>query len=613
MSGLDPLAAITARIAAAEAAMLEAAINLGISADVLQAQISTGDILAAKILPPQNGQDLIELLGQRVSAQLPPGVHPGETLLLQVTGFAGTQMYVRNLGTPDPRNPLPVTDIVLASPENGASAQTAVLSTMRTGEPSTPAPPPAAQEPEPAQNPATSQPPPISPPRAVFVAASVRQAPQSQATPVQNAQAPSIPTPSAIIEGVEARIAAAQAAKLPPLVAAPAQNAGAPAQTSAPKRAVTLPQAPATPLIPARGTSVQSAAASAVQRVVQTVSEFLRAARLPDTPFTRMAATIAPHAPERLPSVLQRLEATLPRVSDDARISTLRTLIGFTARLNPANAETLRAQISSYVSNVIEGVEAKLAQLLEAHTHATALQAALPAAQQSQPAQSSQSPQPAQHGQAAQAQQPQAPDDSQPLSPTVAQARVAERSAAISHDLKSVVLSLLRDPPATRTTAMTQALSETLITLTGAQVNALSGNQQNPGTLTFSLPVYFHEGGKPSQIRISRDAESRAAKMDADNFHVAFVLDTANLGTVAIDLQTTGRTVKVDVKTENKPAAERFADTLSSLRGRLEDLRYRVASAVASALPSAAAPPKPVTGANGAPSAEKKRGLDLQA
>jgi hypothetical protein len=238
--------------------------------------------------------------------------------------------------------------------------------------------------------------------------------------------------------------------------------------------------------------------------------------------------------------VLTRLEAALPQDARDARIATLRTLIGFTAKLDPSNTETLRAQISAYVSNVVEGVESKLAQLLQAHTDSDTVQHA--------------------------------------------QARVAERSAAISHDLKSVVLSLLREPPGERTPAMTQALTETLITLTGVQVNTLTSNQQSPGTIAFALPVYYHEGGKAAQIRISPDAKSRAAKMDGDNFHVSSVLDTAHLGTVAIDLQTTGRTVKVDVKTEHQRAAERFSDTLSSLRSRLEDLRYRVASAAAKAV-----------------------------
>jgi len=540
---------MSARVAAAEAAMLEAAINLGVSAEVLQTQISVGDILAAKILPPQNGQDLVEMLGLRVAAQLPPGVHPGETLLLQVTGFAGTQIYVRNLGVPDPRNPLPVNDAVLKAPESSEIAQPAA--------PASPTKETAAQTP------------PVSPPRAVFVAASVRQAPQAQAPQTQAPAPAPVERELPPVHGLEARIAAAQAAKLPPIAAKNASSAATP--LIAPRAAP----------VHAAANAAANAAATAAQRIVRTVSEFLRAARLPDTPFTRMAAAIAPQAPERVPSVLQRLEASLPRETQDPRIPTLRTLIGFTARLNPANAETLPAQISSYVSNVVEGVEAKLAQMLQAHT-----QSAPPAPQTPQS---------------------QAPSDSAaPLPRTLAQARVAERSAAISHDLKSVVLSLLRDPPAQRTPAMTQALTETLVTLTGVQVNTLSTAQQNPGTFNLTLPLYYHEGGKPAQIRISRDADSRAAKMDADNFHVAFVLDTANLGTVAIDLQTSGRSVKIDVKTEKTAAAVHFSDTLASLRARLEDLRYRVASAAASALAKAPSSAKPAA-------AQNNSGVDLHA
>lgn len=552
--------------------MLEAAINLGVSTELLQAQISTGDILAARILPPQNGQDLIELLGQRVAAQLPPGVHPGETLLLQVTGFAGTQIYVHNLGTPDPRNPLPVSQAVLETSQD-VPAQTAVLRTISTPESQQQSPSPQTAQTQTAATQTQSQPAPVSPPREVFVAASVRQAPVQPQAPL-----PQAPPQAPPVQGVEARIAAAQTAKLPPIVmkaAAPPLPAAPPA--SAP---VTPEKTPVPPILSQR---------TFVQRAVQTVSEFLRAARLPDTPFTRMAATIAPHAPERLPSVLQRLEAALPPQTQDARVLTLRTLIGFTARLNPANSETLGAQIASFVSNVIEGAEAKVAQLLQAHT-------------QTEPQTQAPAPVPVQSD--AQS------DDPPQLSPTAAQARVAERTAAVSHDLKSVVLSLLREPPAQSTRAMSQALNETLITLTGVQVNALSASQQNPGTIALSLPVYYHEGGKPAQIRISRDAESRA-KMDADNFHVAFVLDTANLGTVAVDLQTTGRTVKVDVKTEHRATADRFSDTLSSLRTRLEDLRYRVSSAVASALPSPAAPP--ASKASNGTRVDKQRGLDLQA
>lgn len=503
MSAADPLDGITARVAAVQAAMLEAAIDLGASADALQAQVAIGDVLPAQVLPPQNGQDAIALLGQRVAAQLPPGLQPGETVLLQVTGLSRTQIFVRNLG--------PATA--------GAPAQSE------------------------------------APPRTVFAAAPAAQV----AAPAAQVQA--------AVHSVEARIAAAQAARTSP-ASPPRQPASSPA--------------PVIPVRAAQAVPPQNPAVQAVQRAVETVSELLRAARLPDTPFTRMAATIAPHAPERVPSVLQRLEAALPRASQDARIPTLRTLIAFTARLNPANADTLRAQISSYVSNVVEGVETKLTQLLQAHSQ-TSPAPVHAEAEQTTP----QNPQPLQRA----------------VTPAIAQARVAERAAAISHDLKSVVLSLLRNPPAERTPALSQALSETLMTLTGAQVHALSANQQNPGTYTLTLPVYYHEGGKPAQIRISRERNSRGAKMDADNFHVGFVLDTANLGTVAIDLQTTGRAVKVDVKTHAASAAARFSDTLSSLRERLESLRYRVASAAASVL-------SPVKKA--APDSTR-RGVDLRA
>ena len=573
MSGTDPLAAMSARVAAAQAAMLDAAIDLGVSAGVLQAQIATGDILSAKILAPQNGQDLIEILGQRVAAQLPPGVHPGETLLLQVTGFGAQQIFVRNLGTPDPRNPLPVNDAVLPAPEN--PTQTATLTTR----------PPAP----PASEPGTP-PPPVAPPPSVFVAASVRQA-----SPIESAAAQE-PGALEVLQSVEARIAAAQAAP-----GAPAAPLAAPAVRVPP---LVPPRAPAAPAVPAPAPPSHGAVSAAIGRAVQTVSEFLRAARLPDTPFTRMAATIAAQAPERVPSVLQRLEAALPPESSDARVSTLRTLIGFTARLSPANAETLPAQIAAYVSNVLEGVEAKLAQLLQAHAQA----AAPPQPQQAAAPREEQAPLPA-----AAAPDSRAPAAPAPLPPLLAQARAAERSAAVEHDLKSVVLSLLRDPPAARTPALTQALTETLVTLTGAQVNALSNAAQNPGTFTLCLPAFYHEHGKPAQVRISRDPRSKAARLDADNFHVAFVLDTAHLGTVAIDLQTAGRTVNLEVKTENASAAARFADTLGSLRTRLEDLRYRVASAAASALPARV----PNASAQGEPAhadrAEKKRGVDLRA
>lgn len=495
MSGLDPLAAALVTLTLSKG---DSALELGIPANVLQAQLRIGDLLDAIVLPPQNGLDLIEILGQQIVAQLPPDVHPGERLVLQVTGFSGNQLYVRNLGRPDPQNPPNTVNMVLAK----SNENVGFIDAPPTCHPERVEAPISEAEDR------TQQRSPIAPPRAVFVAASVRQA-----------------TP--------------------------------------PPASRTLPVA----------------IRAQVQNAVRVVAELLKAVRVPDTPFTRTAAAIAPQAPARIPSVLQRLEAALPKESADPRVATLKTLIAFTSQISPANEETLPAQIASYVSNVVEGAEPKMQQLL------TALAAkATPHSV---------------------------------VQFTMARAHAAERAAAIEHDLKSVVLSLLRDPARTRTPALTQALNETLVTLTGTQFNALSNQTQAPAAFTLTLPAIYHEGGKPAQIRISRDGTSHGQKMDADNFHVAFVLDTANLGTVAIDLQTVGRAVKVDVKTEGQTAASRFAVTLDSLRSRLETLRYRVTSANASVVPSTSTVKRsPVCHrevSNDPDVAEGKRNLDLRA
>jgi hypothetical protein len=551
--GLDPqsVGLINNVVAAAEAAFIEAALDLGISADVLQAQLSVGDLLTATVLPAQNGHDVLEIFGRQVAAELPPDVRPGDTLVLQVSGFSGNRIVVRNLGLYDPQNPVQTVTLELPKTPPAAESQT-------------PAPParPAASE-------ITPRATPVAPAREVLLAASIRPA------LAKTAQTPTAPTA--------------------PLTTAPSR----------------VPPA------------------TVVQRVIRTAGDLLKAIRVPDTPFTRTAAAIAPQAPARLPSVLQRLEAALPHETEDPRVPTLRTLIAFTARMNPANAETLPAQISAYISHVVEGAETKIQQLLRAFVESsTALPKTSTQPAQAPPAQPQQQQQPQPQLMETRSTQTPAQSDVQtPPStqaaptpsaenavhpspaPAVLQAHVAERSAAAEHDLKTLVLSLLRDPQFSRTPTLTQALNETLITLTGTQFNVLSANAQNPGSIAFALPAFYHEGGKPAYIRIGRDAQSRAAKLDADNFHVAFVLDTANLGTVAIDLESTGRAVKVHVKTEQPAAAARFSDTLSSLRARLEDLRYRVTSASAQAFRAE----KTAVSSPHAAQKHAPKGLDLRA
>ncbi|MBV8644616.1 MAG: hypothetical protein JO225_12000, partial [Candidatus Eremiobacteraeota bacterium] len=78
----------------------------------------------------------------------------------------------------------------------------------------------------------------------------------------------------------------------------------------------------------------------------------LRALRLPVTPSNVSAATLALQRPDKLPSALAALERALPRASDDPHIATLRTLLPFVGRIDPASPR-LAAQIAAYVDHVV--------------------------------------------------------------------------------------------------------------------------------------------------------------------------------------------------------------------------------------------------------------------
>ncbi len=216
-------------------------------------------------------------------------------------------------------------------------------------------------------------------------------------------------------------------------------------------------------------TQVQQAVRQMAAQVARTTADVLVALRVPQTPLTRAAAALGPQGACRLALALRRLDAALPANSGDPRIATLKTLAAFSSPLDVSNEETLPAQISSFVSNVVQGAEPKVYRLLQA------LQQASTAPQE-----------------------------------RFAQTRALERAAAIDHDLKSLVLALLRAPEQARTPALTQALNETLLALTGVQLDALSAGAQTPGAVAFSLPVFFHEGAKPARIRITRETSPRA-------------------------------------------------------------------------------------------------------
>jgi hypothetical protein len=288
------------------------------------------------------------------------------------------------------------------------------------------------------------------------------------------------------------------------------------------------------------------------------------------------SATAVPRALVQLESVLARM--TLPISAP------LRSMVSFIARLDPSNERALPEQIAAYVGNVLDGGESKLVALLGALARSN------PQNEPPAPAQAMQATAPGTQATATVAQPFQAPGN-----PAVAilaaelpgsQARAVERAVSIESDLKTVLLALTQSTTEGAPPALASAVNDALVAITAAQLNVLLTNANDASAMSIAIPVFFREGGRAAQIRIARDAPGRKSKLDADNFHIGFVLDTQSLGTVAIDLETVGRSVKLDVKTEQTHAANRFSDALGELRTRLEGLRYRVASARAGVLAS---------------------------
>ena len=65
--------------------------------------------MTAQVLPPNGLTDLIQILGTRVAAALPPTLTPGDTFTAQVTGFDGPQILLQilSMGEPVPAGTAP--------------------------------------------------------------------------------------------------------------------------------------------------------------------------------------------------------------------------------------------------------------------------------------------------------------------------------------------------------------------------------------------------------------------------------------------------------------------------------------------------------------------------
>ncbi len=617
MSGLDPLAALAAQaVANAQASMDEAILSLGVDVAVLQAQVNVGEVIAATVLAPQAGTDLLSFLGQTVTAQIPPGINPGETMLLQVTGFTNSAVIVKNLGTLDPQNPVPTVNVEIPPQAPGAPQSAVLTTTIPVNVPpvnaQTPATPPTSTAPPLATPPTSTAPAPaqpapaantnVAPPREVFVAASVQNAPleraeQAIAQVVEQVEARAVNADN----DVEARLALNRAStpgppQAPPTPPSAAGSAPVASNSSATPAARTIPQTfpVAPPIVRAAGTAAAPPQTQPVQPQAlapkgSPEAALLARLRVPLTPITLAAARTIATAGQSISSAYERLESTLAQLAPEES-GALRSMLAFVARFDLRNTRALPEQIATYISDVLDGAEAKIVQTVSAWSELELPQlpasqtlptaAAAPEESSPQSALPPQQPVPTALAQAAPAAQP------APINAEAIAAQAAERTAAMDYDVKAAILAMIASPTGS-SPAIAGALRDALTATTALQLNVLNGQVTDPRTITIPLPAYFYDGGGPVTMQISRDAPNSKNKMDADNFHIAFVLDTKSLGTVAIDLQTVGRAVSVDVKTQATPAADRFRATLGDLRSRLEQLRYHV-----SAIGAGVAPPR---------------------
>ncbi|MGC2244003.1 MAG: flagellar hook-length control protein FliK, partial [Candidatus Aquilonibacter sp.] len=315
--------------------------------------------------------------------------------------------------------------------------------------------------------------------------------------------------------------------------------------------------------------------------------ELLARLGVPITPATLAAARSVNTATQSVTAAYERLEGLLARIAPESA-GALRSMLAFVARFDLRNSRALPEQIATFVSDVLDGAESKIVQSVAAWT-----------ALETEPS----------------ANTPAQAPSTQPATPVAvnAAAQAAERAAAMEYDVKSAILAMIASSSRDGSPQIAGALRDALTATTALQLNVLSSQSSDPRTIAIPLPAYFYEGGEPVQMRISRDAPNGKNAMDADNFHIAFILDTKSLGTVAIDLQTVGRAVSVEVKTQATPAADRFRSTLNDLRSRLEGLRYRISSIGAGvAPPSGAVAPASESAQSSAP-AERKSFWDTRA
>ncbi len=520
--------------------------SLAADARTLGAQLVTGDVVPAVVLRSNGLTDLLEIRGLRVAAALPATVIPGDAISVLVTGFGDDRIHLQIVPSPAPAN------------------LTADAPAARTPEPRGPAP----------------EPPAVAAANLVQRGRAPRAGDQGMVSsePVVANRRAVVTVPGAL-KGIEARIAAAYATNAPPL-----RSSAAPANGTRPPGRPTPAGRPVIGLRPAAGGPIVStpAQSSALRVTLRRPAEYadpaglLRGLRIALTPSNIASARTALEAPQRLPTALATLDRELATVADP-RLATLRTLTGFLTRLEP-QSPLLATQLAAFVDHVVTGREAKLAGLL-----------ALPVARVDEHAEP---PTPERGG--VQAETRPAPAATARVAasaelPGVAAGRAAALAVNLDYDLKTQLLAaaVAPDAGAAKSAPLAAALTTVLTAITVLQLNAAAAVDTPPAGLAFVVPLALPDGFAQARVRIDRDGPDAKTSLDGDNFHIAFILETRHLGTIAIDLATVGRAVTVSVKTEADPARLQFGSAMGKLTQRLEQLSYRVAAAQA----AVAAPP----------------------
>ncbi len=384
---------------------------------------------------------------------------------------------------------------------------------------------------------------------------------------------------------LEARLATARGARiLPRPPAAPPGATENPVRGGAASQARGVPFESPPPSISVRSSSVplETNLTNVTAQPLGEEEQLLARLDVPATPATIAAARLSANAPQLLARAFAGAQRALARFLPQPAVTTVRSAMAFVTTLDPANAVALPQQLAAYVRTVLGSTEDALLTLaknlaaLEPVAPANAdVPSAAPAAAMASP------PLPASAARVS-APLPHPAANLAAAAPSVAsparEAAVVSAQSALNQDIKSTLIALAQDPQSAALPGAANALGDAVTAISAAQMHLLAANASaDPRTLVVPLPVFFREGGAATQLRVGRDAPGTKKAMDADNFTLGFLLDTKTLGTVAIEVETSGRAVSVKVKTERDGAAKRFRESFGILRDRFESLRYRVA------------------------------------